>query len=197
MSSTPDTANRGPQGPFDPLLCPVCGLDLRPAGRSLHCAHQHTFDRARQGYVSLLTGDIRAPSADTAAMVQARATFLAGDHYAPLARSLARLVPTWCPANGMVLDAGVGTGYYLAAILESLPQAFGLGLDSSKFALRRAARAHPRIGAVAWDVWRPLPVRTGSVDVLVNVFAPRNGGSSIGSYARAAPWWWSRPPRGI
>ncbi|MFD0889645.1 23S rRNA methyltransferase, partial [Streptosporangium algeriense] len=37
------------------------------------------------------------------------------------------------------------------------------------------ARAHPRLGAVVADVWRPLPLRSGSVEVLLNVFAPRNG----------------------
>lgn len=68
-----------------------------------------------------------------------------------------------------------GTGYYLATVLDTLPGAVGLGLDASKFALRRAARAHIRAGAAVWDLWQPFPARTGSVDVLLNVFAPRNG----------------------
>ncbi|GAA3443466.1 rRNA (guanine-N1)-methyltransferase [Planomonospora venezuelensis] len=75
----------------------------------------------------------------------------------------------------MVMDAGAGTGYYLARVLDRLPQAAGIALDVSKHAARRAARAHARLGAVVADVWRPLPVRGGSVDVLINVFAPRNG----------------------
>nr|BFE85386.1 rRNA (guanine-N1)-methyltransferase [Planobispora longispora] len=75
----------------------------------------------------------------------------------------------------MILDAGAGTGHYLARVLDGLPYAAGIALDVSKHAIRRAARAHVRLGAVVADVWRPLPVRGGSADVLLNVFAPRNG----------------------
>lgn len=71
-----------------------------------------------------------------------------------------------------MVDAGAGTGHYLAGALGD--RAVGIALDVSKHALRRAARAHPRIGAVVADVWRPLPVRADTADVVLNVFAPRN-----------------------
>lgn len=192
MVSTSDTGGAGgdpvaapsPDGPatspwprlLSVLLCPVCGQDLALIGDgSLRCERRHTFDRARQGYVSLLTGNPTAGNADTAAMVQARAAFLAAGHYAPLIRAVAAGCARWAPADGTLLEAGVGTGHYLASALDALPRAVGLGMDASKFALRRAARAHPRGSAVSWDVWRPLPVRTGSVDLVLNIFAPRNG----------------------
>ncbi|MGW4643995.1 putative RNA methyltransferase [Sphaerisporangium sp. NPDC004334] len=73
----------------------------------------------------------------------------------------------------VILDAGAGTGHYLAEVMS--PADTGIALDVSKHALKRAARAHPRIGAVVADVWRPLPVRDACADVLLNVFAPRNG----------------------
>ncbi|MCO8305934.1 MULTISPECIES: putative RNA methyltransferase [Streptomyces] len=169
--------DRCPQdGPPALLICPVCRARLVPAGRAARCAEgRHTFDIARQGYLGLLTGR-RARSADTAAMVRARSAFLAGGHYAPLARRLAGLAGALCPDGRTVLDAGVGTGYYLSAVLDALPRAVGLGLDASPYALRAAARAHGRAAAASWDIWRPLPVRTGSVDLVLNVFAPRNGG---------------------
>ncbi|MFI9720566.1 putative RNA methyltransferase [Streptomyces sp. NPDC052396] len=157
------------------LVCPVCREDLVPAGHALRCANRHTFDVARQGYVGLLTGGMRTGSADTADMVRARVAFLAAGHYAPLARAVAGAVAGCCPPGGTLLDAGAGTGYYLAAALEAVPEAAGLGLDLSKFALRQAGRAHPRATAATWDVWQPLPVRSGTVDVVLNVFAPRNG----------------------
>ena len=160
---------------FDVLLCPLCHDRLEPSGRTLRCVRQHAFDIARHGYVSLLTGNMRTASADTAAMVQARAAFLNAGHYGPLARALADLTAQRCRPGGTVLDAGAGTGYYLATALDAIPRAVGLGLDTSKFALRRAARAHPRAGAAVWDVWQSFPARTGSVDVVLNVFAPRNG----------------------
>ena len=76
---------------------------------------------------------------------------------------------------GCVADVGAGTGYYLAAVLGQLPERDGLALDISKFAVRKAARAHPRIGAVACDAWRRLPVADSAAILALNVFAPRDG----------------------
>ena len=156
------------------LVCPHCGqpLALTDGGGPLHCPDRHTFDVARQGYASLLPGDAHTGTGDTAAMVAAREAFLGAGHYAPIAAALARAVPD---GSDTVVDLGAGTGYYLAAVLDARPAARGLALDISKFALRRAARSHPRTGAVVCDAWRPLPLRDGTASVVLNVFAPRNG----------------------
>lgn len=156
---------------IDHLICPVCRQDLARYGPALRCPAGHGFDIARQGYVSLLTGP--AGTADTPAMVAARAEFLAAGHYAPLADQLADLVADRPGGARVVADAGAGTGYHLARALPA--GAVGIAVDISKHAIRRAARAHPRIGAVVADVWRLLPLRDGAADVLLNVFAPRNG----------------------
>lgn len=157
------------------VRCPRCEAGLSRAGGSLRCRAGHAYDIARQGYASLLTGGAGARTGDTAAMVAARADFLGRGHFGPLADLIAGCAAALAPAEGCVLDAGAGTGYYLASVLDRLPGRCGVALDVSRHALRRAARAHPRAGALAWDVWRPLPVRTGAVGVLLNVFAPRNG----------------------
>ncbi len=156
------------------LVCPHCGqpLALTDGGGPLHCPDRHTFDLARQGYANLLPGGAHTGTGDTAAMVAAREAFLGAGHYAPIAAALARAVPD---AAETVVDLGAGTGYYLAAVLDAQPRAHGLALDISKFALRRAARSHPRTGAVVCDAWRPLPLRDGAASVVLNVFAPRNG----------------------
>ncbi|MEV4340099.1 putative RNA methyltransferase [Streptomyces sp. NPDC049590] len=160
--------------PFlDVLRCPVCRARLRPGHGSLRCPAGHTFDLARQGYVSLLTGS-RATSGDDAAMVQARNRFLATGGYAPVRRVLTRMTADALPGQGKVLDVGCGTGHYLAGVLEHLPGTRGLGLDTSTRALRSAARAHPRAAAASWDVFRPFPLADQGVDVVLNVFAPRN-----------------------
>ncbi len=140
--------------------------------RTLRCAAGHAFDVAKQGYVSLLPGDAKTGTADTAAMVEARDAFLGGGHYAGLASALAAAASVG--RADVIADVGAGTGYYLSRILDDHPGAVGVALDVSKFALRRAARAHERIGAVVADVWHGLPIRDASVDVAVNVFAPRN-----------------------
>ncbi|HEY7933862.1 MAG TPA: methyltransferase domain-containing protein [Solirubrobacteraceae bacterium] len=161
------------------LRCPNCGCPLRLADSTLLCGAGHSFDLARQGYVSLLPARGRFARGDTSAMVLARETFLAGGHYAPIARAVASAarsaLATPRRAEHAALDAGAGTGYYLAAVLEALPRSSGIALDASRAALRRAARAHPRVAAIACDVWRELPLQAGSADLLLNVFAPRNG----------------------
>ena len=73
------------------------------------------------------------------------------------------------------LDLGAGTGRQLARVLDALPRRHGIALDVSRPALQRAARAHPRIGAVGCDIWGALPVRSAAAALVLNVFAPRNG----------------------
>ena len=158
------------------LVCPLCrqplGLgDDRPA-TTLRCPDRHSFDIARQGYANLLPGGAHAGTGDTAAMVAARDAFLGAGHYAPIAAALAAAVPE---DSESVVDLGAGTGHYLAAVLDRRPLARGLALDISKFALRRAARSHPRAGAVVCDTWQPLPLRDAAASAVLNVFAPRNG----------------------
>lgn len=159
------------------LRCPVCAGGLERSAGSLRCPSGHSFDVARQGYVNLLPGGVRVGTADTADMVRARADFLTAGHYAPLADLLAGRADALCEGSGdgVLLDAGAGTGYYLGAVLDRHPSATGLAFDVSKYAARRAARAHPRATAAVTDTWRSLPVRDGSISVVLNVFAPRNG----------------------
>jgi 23S rRNA (guanine745-N1)-methyltransferase len=110
-------------------------------------------------------------------MVEARTRFLGAGHYALIAQGVARaaLSAIGQNADGLIVEAGAGTGYYLAASLDALPGFSGLALDVSKAALRRASKAHPRCAAALCDVWRELPVMDGAARVLLSVFAPRNG----------------------
>ena len=189
------------------LACPYCGLGLSTVDSALRCGNGHSFDLARQGYVTLLPAGAGG-SGDDAAMVAARADFLAAGHYSPLTDALitAAALPgaglsgglpgagpsgglpeagpsggaagsgaPGAAAGGVVLDVGAGTGQHLAAVLDAAPEAVGIALDSSRYAARRAARAHPRAGAVVADAWAGLPVRTGSIAVVLDVFSPRNG----------------------
>ncbi|WP_374115987.1 putative RNA methyltransferase [Kineococcus sp. TRM81007] len=154
------------------LRCPVCGQDLAADARRLVCPAGHSADVARQGYVNL-SGGGRAHPGDTADMVAARERFLAAGHYAPVAGALAELAAELVPGAGRVVDVGGGTGHHLAHVLDALPGADGVCLDTSAPALRRAARAHPRAAAVGADVWRPLPLADGCADLVTTVFAPR------------------------
>ncbi|WP_040337110.1 putative RNA methyltransferase [Candidatus Blastococcus massiliensis] len=160
------------------LACPVCGGPLASAADAavLRCPAGHSFDRARQGHVTLLPPGHRPPSGDSAEMVADRMAFLAAGHYAGVSAALADAVLQGDGAPPEVLlDLGGGTGQHLAAVLALAPGAVGVVLDSSPYAARRAARAHPRAMAVVADTWARLPVRDGAVDRALVVFAPRNG----------------------
>ncbi|MFF1254268.1 methyltransferase domain-containing protein [Pseudarthrobacter sp. NPDC058329] len=169
-----------------PLLCPVCRNPLEllaavPAGQSrLLCPAGHSYDAARQGYYNLLVGKGTAFEADTADMVQARSDFLEAGHYRPLAAAVAAaVVPCLPEEHGAVLDAGTGTGHYLRAVLDDSAaqnrrQVAAVGLDISKFAVRRAARLNPEAVNLVSDVWQPLPLADDSVDAITVIFAPRN-----------------------
>ncbi|MEU0464603.1 putative RNA methyltransferase [Amycolatopsis sp. NPDC006131] len=155
------------------LRCPLCASAFDLDGRSLRCPSRHSFDLAKQGYVNLLHAGIPAGTADTAEMVAARVAFLGAGHYDRL-RDLLAQVASDAVGDGLVVDAGAGTGYYLAGVLDRLPDAAGLALDVSAVALRRAAKAHARLGAAVWNLWEPWPVAAETAAVVLNVFAPRN-----------------------
>ncbi|HET6287711.1 MAG TPA: rRNA (guanine-N1)-methyltransferase [Amycolatopsis sp.] len=155
------------------LRCSVCGDPVGAADRTVRCGRGHSFDVAKQGYVNLLHARIPAGTADTAPMVAARVDLLASGAYLPLADALAKTASENVE-SGLVIDAGAGTGYYLAHVLDAVPAAYGLALDVSAVALRRAARAHTRAGAAVWNLWEPWPVADSSASLILNVFAPRN-----------------------
>jgi 23S rRNA (guanine745-N1)-methyltransferase len=164
---------------LDLLACPLCRASLtwtdarRVAVRG-SCGH--TFDVARQGYVSLLAGDADLRPADTPAMVQARGRVLDAGAFDAVREAVSRAVATMVPRSPrpVVVDVGAGPGGYLRDALTGRSCAVGIGLDLSRAAARRAARAHPRIGSVVADVWRGLPLLDHVADVLLNVFAPHN-----------------------
>jgi 23S rRNA (guanine745-N1)-methyltransferase len=162
---------------IDFLICPHCGDDMALDGKSVKCRRGHVFDVARQGYVNLLAAGAKPDAGDSSAMVMAREVFLGAGHFAPLVHRVVETAERATPStgSGCLVDVGAGTAHYLAAVLEHYPARVGLALDVSKYAARRAARAHPRAGAGVCDVWHALPVRTDSAALVLNVFAPRNG----------------------
>ncbi len=156
------------------LACPHCCAALTDAGGALRCEQGHAFDVARQGHVTLLAPAARRHGGDTVAMVDARAAFLAGGHFAPITAALIAACAR-VGAAGPLVEVGAGTGHHLAALLDAAPDRLGIAIDASVAAARRAARAHPRAGSVAADAWRRLPVKDGVAAAVLHVFAPRNG----------------------
>lgn len=159
------------------LACPHDDGALRLDGRVLGCASGHRFDLAKQGYATLIrrplvhTGD-PPPLVERRLRVH-RAGLLDAVQRAVVAAATSPVPPASPVTDGIVCDVGTGPGTLLAAVLDALPAHVGLGVDASRAAARRAARCHPRASAVVADVWDRLPMRSGVVTMLLDVFAPR------------------------
>lgn len=175
-----------------PLICPVCDGDLTTVGSALQCPRAHSFDIAREGYVNLLLAGRRRRKVlgDTRDMLQARRAFLDRGFYSPLSDAINEQVsdhlvnssvhsgalPSQC-----VVEVGCGEGYYIGRLKDHLDgqlppntTACYFGLDISKEAARLAAKRYKAIRFVVADLKTRVLFSTGSVRVLLNVFAPRN-----------------------
>jgi len=166
--------------PVAPLICPVCAEPLAGDGdhrgdfAALRCPSSHSFDVAREGYINLTAGRPPQHPGDRREQVEARRVFFDGGHYAPLIDALGAFAANHVPPTGVVLDAGSGEGTYTAALAASGQGTAAFGLDVSKEAVRLAARTYADPRFVVADVTGPIPLAGGSVNLLVNLFAPRN-----------------------
>lgn len=168
---------------IDVLADPVDGTGLSGADdfRRLVSESGHSYDVARQGYVTLAGGAGLRYTGDDMSMIDSREAFLARGHFGPFVEEVSNAVndvldDAGVPddASPVVCEIGAGTGYYLAHTLDDVTGARGVGIDVSVPAAKHLAKCHPRAGAVVADAWSRLPVRDSSVDAITVIFAPRN-----------------------
>ena len=166
----------------DVLADPVDRTPLRveDEGSRLVSESGHSYDVARQGYVTLAGGKGLNHEGDSLEMVQSREAFLSQGYFAPFVEAVTEAVEHVLGVSAadveepVILEVGAGTGYYLAHTLDTVEGARGVGLDISVPAAKHLAKSHPRVGAVVADVWEGLPLQDASVHALTVVFAPRN-----------------------
>jgi 23S rRNA (guanine745-N1)-methyltransferase len=173
------------------LICPVCGDDLHAAAGTLKCPQSHSFDIAKEGYVNLLLSGRRRAKilGDAQAMIRARRRFLEQGFYEPLSDALNQRVHHYletaagaapAPAPLCVADMGCGEGYYVGRLKQALDRRLAttacryFGMDISKQAARLAAKAYPDICFFVANTNDQILFATGSVHILLNIFAPRN-----------------------
>jgi 23S rRNA (guanine745-N1)-methyltransferase len=172
---------------FELLICPICREPLIQVERVLKCARNHSFDMAKEGYVNLLPSrkKLAATVGDHAEMLQARRRFLDAGYYAVLSQSIneqvaALLQSHFLHKSAAILDAGCGEGYYLdklhAHLQKVLPttHACFLGMDVSKTAVRYAAKRVKNGRFFVANTNTLIPAADQSIDILLNIFAPRN-----------------------
>lgn len=168
---------------IDVLADPIDGTPLVGADDFSRLVSEsgHSYDVARQGYVTLAGGAGLRYSGDDAQMIADRETFLAGGHFAPFVEAVSDHVHDVVEqsdlsdeAQPVICEIGAGTGYYLSHTLDSVAESRGIGIDVSVHAAKHLAKCHPRVGAVIADAWARLPILDSSVDAITVIFAPRN-----------------------
>lgn len=124
------------------LRCPVCAMPVEPmdAGADspestsasapapdapvtgVRCSSGHSFDRARQGHLTLLGPRGRRFQGDTTDQVLARERVLGSGAFDPVVAMLAGIADdaTRSVADPVIVEAGAGTGFYLARVLAEL-----------------------------------------------------------------------------
>lgn len=156
-------------------ICPVCGQALREEDRRAVCPAGHSFDRAREGYINLLLSGHGGTHGDNRRMVLCRRAFLGGGYYDMLSDAVCREVLRYVPESGVLLDGGAGECFYtdrMERVLSGAGRAADVyAFDISKEAVRYAAGRNRRLRLFVAGAYH-MPVRTESVDVAVNMFAP-------------------------
>ena len=151
-------------------ICPICGEQLNKLERSYVCAHNHSFDVARQGYVNLLTVQQKHSlnPGDTREQVLSRRAFLEEGHYAPIAKALIDTAKE-LGITGPILDVGCGEGYYCARLADALGSPL-FGFDISKEAVRCAAAKYKTANWFCATAAH-IPVESHSAGLVTSLFA--------------------------
>jgi 23S rRNA (guanine745-N1)-methyltransferase len=174
------------------LLCPVCkeSLQANESNKSLSCVNNHSFDRARQGYLNLLLAHKKNSKnpGDSQEMVMARQAFLNSDFYQPISDSLNQIIVDAAlklEKPIQVLDIGCGEGYYSQRMHNSLSdhqiEHNLFGLDISKDAVIAAAKRAkaetlkedvPNTNTSEWLVASAIdiPLQAQSIDIATCLF---------------------------
>jgi 23S rRNA (guanine745-N1)-methyltransferase len=174
------------------LACPICGAQFILQQTALVCAHAHAFDIAREGYVNLLRKKLPG---DTKEMLLARRSFFDQGYYQPVSDTINTLVETYAPTGSPlesmhILDAGCGEGYYLGRLHTYLTahesymsqashsshgqQPLCLGVDISKEGIRLAAKRYREDHFLVANLKERLVFIDETIQVMLNIFAPRN-----------------------
>ncbi|MBQ8003988.1 MAG: methyltransferase domain-containing protein [Oscillospiraceae bacterium] len=157
------------------FICPVCRVPLFKNEKTYTCENGHSFDIAKKGYVNLLMSQKGGQHGDDKTMIAARADFLNRGFYDELSEKICACVHEHTAKGARVIDAGCGECKYTADVFNFLDRegkgAEVIGIDISKealaFAKRRTGKLHLAVASTA-----DMPVESGSVDAIINVFAP-------------------------
>jgi len=162
------------------LRCTVrnCNSTLKRQDNGLACSSGHHFDRAKEGYWSLIQPQDRksANPGDTDTAVLARHRWLSRGYANSLidflTPSAAKAVACSASLEPRILDLGCGEGSFGPALFGAHANGY-CGIDLSKRAVRLAARGWPEATWVLANADRTLPVHNDSIDCVISLFGRR------------------------
>lgn len=156
---------------FGQYRCPLCSMPLLLVGASFKCDNNHSFDKAKEGYVNLLPVQFKHSKdpGDNKAMVRARRSFLEQQFYAPLVNRITELMNEHAPTVTNVLDAGCGEGYYTHQHKTADTQVYGVDIakEAVKIAAKKYKDCHFSVGTLS-----QLPFEDQFFDWVYSIYAP-------------------------
>lgn len=156
------------------LRCPICRapMSLENGGKSMMCrgeGKRHCYDFSSSGYINFVPPK-QSSSGDSKEAVRSRTGFLNEGFYAPILDAVRDVVGRF--ANGLLIDAGCGEGYYTSALSEVCGAA--VGFDLSKFGVDAAAKRTKNKDNAFFGVAGiyDMPLVDACADGVVSIFAP-------------------------
>ena len=161
------------------LKCPVCNNLLIEKEKQYICLNNHSFDKNKKGYTNLLLSNQlhSFDPGDNKEMINARVNFLKTDKYHILRETILKLINKYITSPTFTfLDIACGEGYYTNYLISKFPNAKGLGIDLSKYALIFANKNKKELELTNINYYlaslTKLPFLNNSIDLALNCFAP-------------------------
>ena len=155
-------------------ICPVCKEKLSYQDKSFFCVNHHQYDQAKEGYVNLLLANQKRSSepGDPKDSLLSRQYVLNHGFYASLKDAICRNIDELSFEPLCILDAGVGSGYYLSSLMEHRNHKDTYyGIDIGKQESKQSAKACKGAHIAVASVFR-LPIEEESMDVVLSIFTP-------------------------
>ncbi len=144
--------------------CPICSEELVIKDKTMVCANNHSFDRAKSGYFNLFITN-STNHGDNDLMARARRDFLNKGYYQPLKQAIINTISDHNPQN--LVDLACGEGYYT----KDFPINDKCGIDLSKKAITIAAKQDKATQYIIASIFK-APLYDHTIDCITTIFAP-------------------------
>lgn len=156
--------------------CPICASQTSFRNEnSLVCSGGHCFDLSKYGYVNFLPNQIKTKY--TKELFESRRHVFQDGFYDPLKEQINSIINEL--SNGLshinLLDAGCGEGFFVPGPSYAGRTAEVFALDILKDAIVLAAKGNRNVKWMVGDLSN-IPLRSNSIDILLNILAPANYG---------------------